>query len=339
LLTLTGPPGVGKTRLALAAAAALAPAFPDGLWFAPLAAVADPALVASAVARAVGVPDAGDRALPARLADALGARRALLVLDDFEQVVAAAPLVAALRTACPGLSLLVTSRRPLRLSGERELRLRPLAVPPPLGPGGVATSAAMDDPATGAPTEPWAPAVDLFVQRARDARPDFVHAGPDAVAVAAVCRRLDGLPLALELAAARLRHLTAPALLALLTPALPLLTAGPRDAPARHQTLRQTIAWSEALLGPAERALFRRLGVFAGGCTPEATAAVVGGWPAPGPPGAPVAAGRAGRARRGAGGAPGGVARQAPREPATPPERRLAALERLGALVDQGLLQ
>ncbi len=308
LLTLTGPPGVGKTRLALAAGAALAPAFPDGLWFVPLAAVADSTLVAGAVAAAVGVPDAGDRALPERLAEALGSRRALLVLDNFEQLMAAAPLVAALSAACPELRVLVTSRRPLRLLGERELRVPPLAVPRPPAPGGGVAPRPTDDPPT--------PAVVLFLQRARDARPDAVLTGQDAEAVAEVCRRLDGIPLALELAAARLRHLTAPALLALLAPALPLLTGGARDLPARQRTLHDAIAWSYGLLEPDERAFFRRLGVFVGGCSIEGAAAIAGDWPAP------DAGGAASR--------PADAAR---------PAARLAALEQLAALVDHGLVQ
>jgi hypothetical protein len=166
LLTLTGPPGVGKTRLALEAAAALAPAFPDGLWYVPLAAVTDATLVAAAVAAAVGVPDAGDRLLPARLAAALGDGRALLVLDNFEQVVAAAPLVAALCAVCPGLRVLATSRRPLRLLGERELRVPPLDVPespaagdgtPDGSPGAPApgTAAAAAAPAPPGRTSSW----------------------------------------------------------------------------------------------------------------------------------------------------------------------------------------
>jgi predicted ATPase/DNA-binding CsgD family transcriptional regulator/DNA-binding XRE family transcriptional regulator len=268
LLTLTGPGGVGKTRVALAVAAGLREAYADGAVFVPLAPVADPGLVAATVARAaraLRVPEARGRPPVERLTAALRGRQLLLVLDNFEHVAAAGPLLVELLAACPRLTVLVTSRARLRLSGEQAFPVPPLTLPE-----GAAADRSPVPPAALLGYE----AVRLFVERARAARPDFVLTAADAPAVAEVCRRLDGLPLALELAAPRIALLPPRALLVALERRLPLLTGGARDLPARHRTLRAALAWSEDLLAPPEQALFRRLGVFAGGATPDAAAAV-----------------------------------------------------------------
>lgn len=238
LLTLTGPGGVGKTRLALAAADELLPRFEDGVWLVELAPIRVPALVAQTVARAVGLRETGDQPPDTQLREALRSHQALLVLDNFEHVVQAALFVASLLAACPRLKMLATSREPLRLRGERELKIEPLA----------------DDPAS-----------ELFLARARDVRPDLPADAETLAAVRGVCRRLDGLPLALELAAVHVRALSPQALLDRLTRRLPLLNAGPRDLPDRQRTMRDAIAWSEHLLSPDDQRLFRRLAVFAGG--------------------------------------------------------------------------
>ena len=263
LVTLVGPGGVGKTRLALAAAHAAAHAFPDGVAFVGLASVADPDLVLPAIAHAFGVRDAPDRSPGDLLAAFLGDRQILLVLDNLEQVVEAAPRVAGLLVARPCLAVLATSRVRLRLSGGREYPVLPLDLP---GRGGEGPAA---DPAQSA-------AVRLFVARAGAVTPDFALTAEDVAAVAAICRRLDGLPLAIELAAARVAHLPPAALLARLEQRLPLLTGGPRDAPRRQQTMRDAIAWSYDLLPADEQALFRRLAVFAGGFALDAAEAVAG---------------------------------------------------------------
>ena len=263
LLTLTGPGGVGKTRLALEAAGDVAAGFPDGAWFVGLAPVADPGLVASSVAQALGVREVGAEPLEAQLKAFLRDKRLLLLLDNFEQVVEAAPLVADLLAACPGPTVLVTSRERLRLVGEREHPVPPLGLP---NAGELAPVEAL------AGSE----AVRLFVQRAQAVMPEFALAGGNAATVADICRRLDGLPLAIELAAARLRHLPPQALLARLEKRLPLLMGGARDQPARLRTMRDATAWSYGLLDDVERALFRRLAVFVGGFAPAAAAAVCG---------------------------------------------------------------
>jgi predicted ATPase len=245
LVTLSGPAGVGKTRLALAVAAGVQPRFADGSLFVPLETIADPDLVLPAVARAAAVTAAPGEALDAVLFEAIQARHLLLVLDNFEQIVDAAPQVAVLLTACPTLTALVTSRAALRVRGERLVPVPPLAEPD---------------------------AVRLFLERARAMAPE---AAPDETAtIADICRRLDGLPLAIELAAARTRLLPPHEVLDRLTQPLTLLTGGPRDLPERHQALREAIAWSYDLLTPDEQAVFRRLAVFAGGCTLEAAATV-----------------------------------------------------------------
>ena len=263
LVTLLGPGGTGKTRLALAAGAELLETFADGVWFVDLAPIADPSLVLPAIATTLGVreTEAGNR--EAALTAFLRPKHTLLLLDNFEQVVAAAPHVATLLSACPRLAVLVTSREPLLLQVEQQVPVAPLALPESQGLPSLAELARV-------------PAVELFVQRAQAIVPDFALTAENAGAVAEICRRLDGLPLAIELAAARIRLLPPPALLARLDQRLPLLTRGVRDAPARQRTLRDTIAWSHDLLTPEERVLFRRLSVFAGGWTLEAAEAIAG---------------------------------------------------------------
>jgi predicted ATPase/DNA-binding XRE family transcriptional regulator len=262
LLTLIGPGGIGKTRLALAVAAQAAPAFPGGPVFLPLASLTDPALFLATLGAALGVRADDEGALAATLGAALRARQPLLLLDNCEHLLPAlAPAIGALLRDCPGLVILATSRAPLRVHGERTWPVAPLALPqldhlPDLG--GIAGS----------------PAVQLFLQRAVAVRPGFAPTAANAATLAAICRRLDGLPLALELAASWLRLLTPTTLLARLDRALPLLAGGARDLPARQRTLRDTIAWSHDLLAPAERRLFRRLAAFAGGWTLDAATAV-----------------------------------------------------------------
>ncbi len=251
LLTLTGPGGVGKTRLALEVAQRVADSFADGALFVPLAPVDDPALVEPTIAAALGVRDASGVPLRDRLIAALRTRQALLVLDNFERLLLAAPLVAELLAACLALKVLVTSRGRLSLRGEHERVIPPLAVPD----AGAWSAAAMIDFG----------AVRLFIDRAGDVGAGFAITEPNVEAVIEICRRVDGLPLAIELAAARTKVLPPPALLARLDKRLPLLTGGARDLPERQRTMRNAIAWSYDVLPPAERTLFRRLGAFVGG--------------------------------------------------------------------------
>jgi predicted ATPase len=261
LVTLTGPGGAGKTRLALAVAGGLLDAFPDGVFAVALAPISDPALVAPTIAAALGVRETGGRPLEDVLVEDLRDRRLLLVLDNYEQVVESAPLVARLLESSPGLTVLVTSRRPLRLQGEIERPVPALDLPAPDAPLGVAALARLG-------------AVELFVERARETQPDFQLTERNAAAVAEICRRLDGLPLAIELAAARVKLLPPPAMLARLDARLPLLTGGAHDLPVRQQTMRAAIEWSYDLLDAADQTLFRRLAVFVGGCTLDAVEAV-----------------------------------------------------------------
>ena len=265
LVTVTGPPGVGKTHLALQVAAELTGAmdlFPDGVWFVRLARLSDPALVLASIAHELGLRTYGMRSAAETLGEYLSDKRVLLVLDNFEHVAAAAGDLAALRQRAPGVRMLVTSRAPLRLRGEREYALAALPVP--------ATDGA---PATPERLAPFA-SIRLFSERAQAAVSDFAVTLSTAPVVAEICSRLDGLPLALELAAARVKFLPLDALLTRLERSLPLLSDGPRDAEEHHRTMRATIAWSEELLTDDERALFRRLAVFAGGATLEAVEAV-----------------------------------------------------------------
>jgi non-specific serine/threonine protein kinase len=262
LLTLTGPGGVGKTRLALQVATDVAGEFGDGIWFVDLASVRDPELVGSAIAQTLGVRETRDQPLADRLQAYLAGKPLLLVLDNFEHLVAAAPLVGTLLATGPGPRVLATSRERLRLSGERAFPIRPLPLPP-------ADAGPLSELAENA-------AVRLFAARAQAVRPDFALGEATAPAVAAICRRLDGLPLAIELAAARIDVVPPAALLAHLDPRLPLLTEAPVDAPARQRSMRAAIAWSHDLLAPEDRVLFRRLAVFVGGFTLEFAEAVCG---------------------------------------------------------------
>jgi predicted ATPase/class 3 adenylate cyclase len=262
LVTLTGPGGIGKTRLAVQVAADVLDVFPDGVWFVRLSRLSDPELVIPTIAQSLGLKEAGSQPLAELLRAHLAERRLLLVLDNFEQVVGAASAVAGLLAASPGLRALVTSRTPLRLRGEHEYALGPLPLPAP-GAG----LQAPDQLAQYA-------AVALFIERAQAARADFSVTAANAPAIAEICARLDGLPLAIELAAVRVKLLPPEALLARLSSQLKLLTGGARDLEARQQTMRATIAWSEQLLTPAQRVLFRRLAVFTGGATLEAVETV-----------------------------------------------------------------
>jgi non-specific serine/threonine protein kinase len=257
LLTLTGPGGIGKTRLALQVASGLLDQFEDGVFFVDLAAISDPTLIASAIAQVIDVPETRDEPLEESLKRHMRDRELLLVLDSFEQLLAAGPRVAELLTAGRRLKVLVTSRTRLRLSGEHELPVPPLTLPDPAGPFDVEVLARSE-------------AVALFVQRARAAWRDFELTAANAPLVAEICRRLDGLPLAIELAAARIKLLSPRGLLARLSSPLGLLTGGMRDLPARQQAMRATIDWSYRLLDPGAQALFARLAVFAGGWTLEA---------------------------------------------------------------------
>lgn len=262
LVTMTGAPGTGKTRLASRLAAELEPEFRDGVVFVALAALTDPALVASAVAQGLGVRTNGARPILEDITAYLRDRHLLLVLDNFEQVLQAAEEVRRLVSACAQLTVLVTSRAALRLSGEREFPI------PPLGLPDAAAHESVDVLAS--------EAVALFVQRAVAADLGFGLSAQNATAVAEICRRLDGLPLAIELAAARVKVLPPRAMLARLERRLHLLKGGARDLPSRHQTLRQAIGWSYELLEPDEQMLLRRLSVFVGGHTLEAAEVTAG---------------------------------------------------------------
>ena len=263
LLTLTGPGGVGKTRLALEVARRVAEGFPDGVRFTDLSPVADPGLVPSAVARSLGILEVPGQPILESLNLHLQGARALLVLDNFEQVVESAPLLVELLAACPRLTVLVTSRALLRVSGERRVPVPPMQIPA-LGEPIDAESLLRYD------------AVRLFVDRVGALDTQFALTDENAQVVADICRRLDGLPLALELAAARSNLLSLADILSRLQHSLGLLTAGARDLPERQRTIRATIEWSHGLLGEEERLLFRRLGVFAGGWTLDAAESVCG---------------------------------------------------------------
>ncbi len=261
LVTLVGPPGTGKTRLALEAAARVLDRFADGVWFVPLVLLQDAERVPSAVAQALGVLETGAEPLRDRLAAALREQHALLALDNFEQVTEAGSVVADLLAACPRLTVVVTSRAPLKVYGEHEFPVLPLAVPD-----------LQQLPAL--PALEAIPSVALFLERARSVKPDFAISMENARVVAEICARLDGLPLAIELAAARVKLFPPRAIVARLQRRLDLLTGGAQERPARQQTLRAAIGWSYDLLSPAEQTLFRRLAVFAGGSTLEAAEAV-----------------------------------------------------------------
>ena len=262
LVTLTGPGGTGKTRLALAVGAEALEDFEDGVFLVALAPIADPELVPTTIAQSLGLQASGDRPVIQTVEDALRDRRTLLLLDNFEQVIDAAPVVADLLGAAPGVRVAVTSREALRVSGEQEFPVPPLRVP---------------DPAHLPPLDALSQyeAVALFIQRARSMDPTFAVTNENAPAVAEICARLDGLPLAIELAAARIKLLTPEALLPRLERSLTVLRGGPRDLPARQRTLRDAIAWSYDLLEDGDRAVFRRLGAFVGRWTLSAAGSLV----------------------------------------------------------------
>jgi predicted ATPase/class 3 adenylate cyclase len=277
LLTLTGPGGTGKTRLSLAVAASVADDFPDGTWFIELDVVRDPDLVAPTIARVLGIPDMGGRSAVERIGEALGDKRALLVLDNLEQVIAAGRDIAEILRRCPSIHVLVTTRIPLRISGEQEYAVPGLPTPPDIDR--LAEVDRLD-----LPTETRAPtaavleryeAARLFVARARAVRPGWTPDDADAPAVAAIVARLQGMPLAIELAAARIRLLGPAAILDRLDHHL-ALGGGARDRPERQQTLRGAIAWSYDLLGATDAMLLDRLSVFRGGFDPAMAAAVAG---------------------------------------------------------------
>jgi predicted ATPase/DNA-binding CsgD family transcriptional regulator len=262
LLTLTGPGGVGKTRLAISVAASSAATFADGVVFVALAPITDPELVVPAIAQALGLRERGTQPVLESITAYLGSRELLLILDNCEHLLPAATVVADLLAACPRLTVLATSRSVLRLSGEHELPVPPLPLPS-LERRDAGTERAVAELTR-------SEAVQLFVARARAVRPGFTLTTDNADAVGEICRRLDGLPLAIELAAARLRALSPSALLARLEQRFRLLAGGPRDAPERQRTMRDAIAWSYDLLIEPERAMFRRLSIFAGGFTLQA---------------------------------------------------------------------
>ena len=327
LLALTGPGGVGKTRLAIEVAEQMAADLADGAVFVDLAPLRDPGLVLSAIAQRVGVDERDSAPLPGRLAAALRARQLLVLLDNFEHLLAARDGVLALLEACPQLIMLVTSRVALDVRGSREYPIAPLAVP---------GAAVPPDALAGSP------AARLFVERARATGAELALDAGTATAVAGICRRLEGLPLAIELAAARTRLLPPAALLTRLDRRLPVLAGGPHDLPARQKTMRDAIAWSYELLDEPEQALFRRMCVFSGGCTLDAAEAVCaasgdgasvldgldvagGQQPAPAGPGA-------------SGGTGTGSARWPPGEDAgdDPGVRQRAAVGALGSRRDRG---
>lgn len=268
LLTMTGPGGTGKTRLAIKVCARLRDDFPDGIMFVPLASLSDAALVPAGIAQVVGCrPERGTDLLTA-LTEQLAEREMLLVLDNFEHVLDAASVVATLLDACRSLHVLVTSRRLLHLRREHQYAVLPLAMPDAILPE-VDALARYD-------------AIALFQERARAVQASFAITPENARAVVEICARLDGLPLAIELAAARISQFSPAALLSRLASSLTVLTGGPSDVAVRQQTLRATVSWSYALLAPGEQDIFARLSVFAGGCTLEAAEAVCGAGDVPG---------------------------------------------------------
>ncbi len=261
LLTLTGTAGVGKTRLALEVARDLVHDFADGVHFVSLAPISDPAFVISTIAHSIGLTESGSQPLLDLLKTSQRDKQRLLLLDNFEHVITAATLLAELLEACPDVKILVTSREVLRLRAEHQFAVPPLALPDP--------NCLPDDRSLA-----HVPAVHLFIQRAQAIRSDFHLTTDNAATIAEICIRLDGLPLAIELAAARITLFPPQALLARLNQRLRILTSGKRDVPVRQQSLRNTIAWSYDLLHTEEQRLFRRLSVFVGGYTLEAVEAV-----------------------------------------------------------------
>jgi predicted ATPase len=261
LVTLSGPGGTGKTRLAQEVAAVTRDRYHDGVCFVDLSSLTEPALVMPTIAAALGVRELIGESLREAVGRYLRDRRLLLVLDNCEQVLGAAPEVAALMAACQHLRILATSREPLRIRAEREIAVEPLSIP---NPGRLPPPAELAQ----------VPAVALFVERAQATSAGFTLTADNAAAVAAICQRLDGLPLAIELAAARIKALPPAALVARLEKRLPFLIGGGRDLPARQRTMQDAIGWSYDLLTPEDQVLFRRLAVFAGGFTLDAAEAV-----------------------------------------------------------------
>jgi predicted ATPase/class 3 adenylate cyclase/DNA-binding CsgD family transcriptional regulator len=262
LLTLTGPGGIGKTRLGIAAAGQLFDVFPDGVFIVLLAPISDAALVADLIAQALGIKEVSGRTLVESLKATLRDKRMLLILDNFEQLLTAAPLLTEIVAAAPHLKLLVTSRTVLRISGEYEFAVPPLATPNVQLETSVEQLTQYDS-------------VRLFIERSQAAKADFMITHENAPTIAEICQRLDGLPLAIELAAARTKLFTPQALLARLGSRLNLLKGGAQDTPLRHQTLRGAIDWSYELLDAVEQRLFARLALFPGGCTLDAAEATV----------------------------------------------------------------
>ena len=263
LVTLTGPGGIGKTRLALQVAGEIAEQFPGGVYFVSLSAIGEIGAMASAIGQAVGVREIGNKSPQESLMECVGSlsQPALLLLDNFEHLVSSAGFVSQLLTAGPKLKVVVTSQAPLHVYGEHEFPVPPLALPDPKSTPPVGMLSRL-------------PAIALFVERAKAVKHEFALTKENATEVAAICTRLDGLPLAIELAAARIKLLSPSAMLSRLERRLNLLTGGARDLPTRHQTLRNTVDWSYSLLNGAEQTLLRRLSVFTGGCTLEAVEAV-----------------------------------------------------------------
>jgi predicted ATPase len=263
LVTLTGPGGIGKTRLAFQVARQIADQFPSGVCFVALSSVRDGELIASAIAKAVGAHEGANHSPQESLNDYVRGLEhpLLLLLDNFEHLVSSAPVVAQLLTAGPKLKILITSQAPLHVYGEHEFPVPPLTLPDPKSAPSLELLSRLSS-------------VALFVERAKAVKHEFALTNENASLVAAICARLDGLPLAIELAAARIKLLSPSAMLARLEKRLSLLTGGALDLPTRQQTLRSTVDWSYSLLNPAEQKFFRRLSVFSGGCTLEAAEAV-----------------------------------------------------------------
>jgi predicted ATPase/class 3 adenylate cyclase len=278
LLTLTGPGGTGKTRLSLQVAAEAADDFPGGLWFVALEPVRDPDLVAPTIARTIGVPESATRSALDTLVDAIEDRHMLLVLDNFEQVVGAGPVIADLLRRAPNVKIVVTTRAPLRISGEQEFPVPGLPAPPDISRLSEVERLNLPQALRDYDLETLSAfeSVRLFIARAMSVRPDFMVTNANAPAVAQICARLHGMPLAIELAAARIKVLSPDQILARLEHHLALLTAGSRDLPERQQTLRGAIAWSYDLLDEGMRRLVDRLSVFRGGCDLEIAEAVCG---------------------------------------------------------------
>src|SRR5262245_61096232 len=267
LLNLLGPGGTGKTRLGLQVASDMLDEFESGIYFVGLTPISVPGLVTATIAQTLGLKEGSGQPVIESLKDFLRDKHLLLLLDNFEQVVDAAPLLAELLAAAPRLKMLITSRAVLHLSGEHAFPVPPLALP---------DSASLQSASADVVSAlSHYTAVELFIQRAQAVKPDFQVTTANAAAVAEICARLDGLPLAIELAAARVKLFPPQALLARLSSRLKLLVGGGQDRPARQQTLRSAIDWSYDLLDAAEQALFRRMGVFAGGGTVESAEAVL----------------------------------------------------------------